>query len=112
MHPDRFDLLARLANGSADITNLSDQDEHCLSWLISKQYVSVPLHGRNIYRVSDAGHIAISDEQYRRRIDRRKSRIDWIRYIITTAIALAALLKSYWPEISAAAARLSTLLTR
>ena len=117
MHPTRYALLSKLANNSVDITKLGDDDRHALAWLCSRNYVSVPMHGINRYSVTESGYNALADEAARldslivtERNARRKARAEWIRYSITTLIALAALLKSFWPEITAAAARLSILL--
>lgn len=117
MYPSRYALLSRLVNGSADITTLGSDDRNALAWLRSRGYVNVPMQGINRYCVTDAGRCALEDETARlesQRIAdqeaRRKERIEHIRYAVTTLIALAALIRSFWPEISAAAARLSILL--
>ena len=94
MHPDHFSLLVRLADNSADITQLSQPDRARLAWLRSQHYVEIPMQGINVYTVTDSGFTAIEDYRFLQKQTRRSSLIEWIRYSITTAIALAAIVIS------------------
>jgi hypothetical protein len=48
--------------------------------------------GTGIYRLTDEGVKALEDYLTTMRVITRKSRVEWIRYIVTTLIAILALL--------------------
>lgn len=73
-----------------------------LEWLKKAGYVSViSPHGELLFFVTPSGESALLDYSVGNR-----------RYWVTTGIAIAALIKSFFPELTAAAALLWQLLTR
>lgn len=120
MHPDYYTMLIRIKNHDiSNILDLGDAETAIFHELERNDYVCVRDAERDYsqYALTARGRRVLAEEDQRiseRESDlayrRHQNRVETARYIITTAIALAALIKSFWPEISAAAARLLILL--
>lgn len=122
MHPDYYAMLKRIKDHNIrNILDLDDDETEIFGELERSKYVHVresPYeHDYSKYSITSLGRRVlaeedqrISDEQAALAYRARKDRCETIRYIITTVIAIIALIKSFWPEITAAAARLSILL--
>ena len=79
------------------LSNMKDLSKNGSSerYIIEKiSFEGVTLKSSGIFTITDLGRKALQDYLFNKRKASRKSKFEWIRYIVTTSIAIAALINS------------------
>lgn len=92
----KYRLLERLSNGPIRSDSISGADRGYRRALMDDHWISA---GDDYTYILDLGRAALASYQEGLREDAHRRRVERIRYLLTLAISLASLVKSFWPEI-------------
>lgn len=92
----KYRLLERLSHGPLRNDSFSGADRGYRRALMDARWISA---GDELTYILDPGRAALASYQDGLREDARRRRVERIRYLLTLAISLASLVKSFWPEI-------------